>query len=134
MRDAPMPLPLWRRPPCCPVTVPQSCSTHAATAATVAIDHLVERYERGKLAEEDDGRPYAKRWQDRETARQWQAEAERRRADAQGAGRRWDGFMDFFKDLKVDASQPSLPERRQGAHHHGLHTRLVRARVAQTGR
>jgi hypothetical protein len=135
MRDAPMPLPLWRRPPCCPVTLPQSRSTHTATAATVAIDHLVERYEWGKLAEKDDHRLYAKRWQDRETARQWQDEAEPpagRRAGCGAALGRLHGLLQGPQ--RVEAGQPSLPERPQGAHHYGLHARLVRARVAQTGR
>jgi hypothetical protein len=41
----------------------------AVEGAMAAIDHLIERYERGKLAEEDYDRLYPKRCQDRETAR-----------------------------------------------------------------
>jgi hypothetical protein len=73
----------------------------AVEGAMAAIGHLIERYERGKLAKEDYDRLYPKRCEAREMACRRLAEAERRRADVQGPARRWDAFRGFFTDLEA---------------------------------
>jgi hypothetical protein len=74
-----------------------------------AIDHLIARYERGKLAEEDYDRLYPKRRQDRETARRWPAGVPLRPADVQGPARRWDAFRGFFTGLEVKLEEADAP-------------------------
>ena len=74
---------------------------------------LIERYERGKLAEEHYDRLYPKRCEAREMACRRLAEAERRRADVQGPARRWDAFRGFFTDLEAKLEEADAPGQEQ---------------------
>jgi hypothetical protein len=78
-------------------------AAHRAVEETnAAIDHIVERFEKGKLAEEDYDRLYPKRCEAREAARARLTEAQRRRADAVAAGARWAEVDQFFADLQAE--------------------------------
>ena len=84
----------------------------AVDAANAAIDHIVERFERGKLTEEDYDRFYPQRCEARETARRQRADAQRRRADALAAGLRWNEVEQFFMDMQAEfeAADQDTPE------------------------
>jgi DNA invertase Pin-like site-specific DNA recombinase len=77
-------------------------ANRAVEEANAAIDHIVERFEKGKLAEEDYDRLYPKRCEAREAARTRLAEAQRRRADALAAGTRWADVDHFFADMQAE--------------------------------
>ena len=74
----------------------------AVDAANAAIDHIVERFERGKLTEEDYDRFYPQRCEARETAR-------RQRADALAAGLRWNEVEQFFMDMQAEFEEADAP-------------------------
>jgi hypothetical protein len=74
----------------------------AVEEANAAIDHIVERFEKGKLAEEDYDRLYPKRCEGREAVRARLVEAQRRRADALAAGARWAEVDHFFTDMQAE--------------------------------
>jgi hypothetical protein len=97
----------------------------AVEDATAAIDHIVERFEHGKLTEEDYDRLYPKRCEAREMARRRLAEAERRCADARQAGRRWDGLREFLVDLEAKLEEADGPGQEAAEKRAALSARLV---------
>jgi hypothetical protein len=86
----------------------------AVDDATSAIDHIVERFEKGKLAEEDYDRLYAQRCEAREAARGRLAEAQRRRADALTARVRWTEVDQFFKEAREQFEKADADDTPEG--------------------
>jgi hypothetical protein len=84
----------------------------AVEDANAAIDRLIERYEQGKLVEEDYDRLYPKRCEARESARQRLAEAQRKRANALAAGQRWLEVEQFLMDMQAQFEAADDDEKR----------------------
>jgi DNA invertase Pin-like site-specific DNA recombinase len=86
----------------------------AVEEATTAIDHVLERFEKGKLTEEHYDRLYPKRCEAREAAQGRLAEAQRRRADAIAAGARWVEVEQYVKDMQAKFEEADSDDGPEG--------------------